>query len=58
MLEGGGQTADALARQAVHTVEPTMPLRAVGGLVLKLGASHVLVVDSLRQRPLGVLCHA
>ena len=55
MLEGGGQTADALARQAVHTVDPTMPLRAAGDLMLKLGASHVLVVDPLRQRPLGVL---
>ena len=50
-----GQTADALARQAVHTVDPTMPLRAAGDLMLKLGAFHVLVVDPLRQRPLGVL---
>ena len=51
----GGQTADALARQAVHTVEPTMPLRAAGDLMLNLGAFHVLVVDPLRRRPLGVL---
>ena len=49
------QTAEAIALQPIVAVEPTMPLREAGELMLARDASHVVVIDPERQRPVGVL---
>ncbi|HET8979076.1 MAG TPA: CBS domain-containing protein [Solirubrobacteraceae bacterium] len=55
-LAGGAeQTAQAIARHTTLSVEPTMPLRAAGRLMLEQGVSHLLVVEPRAQRPIGVL---
>lgn len=52
---GGGQTARSLARHPVISVEPTMPLRDAGALMLDNGVTHVLVISPDTQHPVGVL---
>jgi CBS domain-containing protein len=47
--------AGALALQPVITAEPGMPLREAGELMLAHGASHVVVVNSMTERPVGIL---
>ena len=49
------ETAGALARHTMISVEPTMPLRAAGELMLSRGVTHVAVVDPAVQRPTGIL---
>jgi CBS domain-containing protein len=41
---GADQPAGALALQPVISVEPTMPLREAGELMLSHGATHVVVI--------------
>jgi CBS domain-containing protein len=52
---GADQPAAAHALQPIISVEPTMPLREAGELMLTHGAAHVVVVDPEIQRPIGVL---
>jgi CBS domain-containing protein len=52
---GADQPAGALALQPVISVEPTMPLREAGELMLSHGATHVVVIDPEIQRPIGIL---
>jgi CBS domain-containing protein len=44
-----------LAQQPVISVRPTMALREAGELMLKHGVSHVVVIGSEAQRPVGIL---
>jgi CBS domain-containing protein len=53
--EGADQTAAALAQQTMISVEPTMPLREAGELMLASGVTHVVVIDPAVQRPTGIL---
>ena len=41
--------------EPIIAVEPTMPLREAGELMIDHGASHVLVISPEGQRPVGVL---
>ncbi len=50
-----GTTASALARQEIVTVEPTMPLREAGELMLTHRVSHLVVTNPELQRPIGIL---
>jgi CBS domain-containing protein len=52
---GADQPAGALALQPIVSVEPAMPLREAGELMLTHGATHVVVIDPEIQRPIGVL---
>lgn len=52
---GSDQLAGALAQQPIVTVEPGMPLRQAGELMLTRGVSHLVVVDPELQRPVGIL---
>ena len=52
---GADQLAGALATQPVITVEPSMPLRQAGELMLTRGVSHLVVVEPELQRPVGIL---
>jgi CBS domain-containing protein len=49
------QPAGAIALQPIISVEPTMPLREAGELMLGQGATHVVVIDPNIQRPIGIL---
>jgi CBS domain-containing protein len=49
------QTARELAGQPVVTVEPSMPLRDAGELMLTRRVSHLLVADADSGRPIGIL---
>ncbi len=53
--DGAGVTARAIATQPVVVVEPAMPLREAAREMLAYGVSHVVVTDSVAQRPVGVL---
>jgi CBS domain-containing protein len=52
---GPDASARALALEPVISVEPAMPLREAGELMLKHRVSHLIVVDPDTQRPTGVL---
>jgi CBS domain-containing protein len=52
---GGEEIAGGLAQQPVISVRPTMALREAGELMLKHGVSHVVVIGSEAQRPVGIL---
>jgi CBS domain-containing protein len=47
--------AGGLALQPIVSVEPTMPLREAGELMLTHSATHIVVVDPEMQRPIGIL---
>ena len=49
------ETARALAREPVVVVDPGMPLRDAARQMLAEGVSHVVVVDPVAHRPVGVL---
>jgi CBS domain-containing protein len=49
------QSAGALAGEPIISVEPTMPLREAGELMLDHGVSHVVVIAPESQRPVGIL---
>lgn len=48
-------TAGTLARQPIVDVEPTMPLRDAAQLMLEQHLSHLVVSDSEKLLPIGVL---
>jgi CBS domain-containing protein len=52
---GAEPTASDLAQEPIFTVEPSTPLRDAAQLMLTHAATHVLVMDSVRQRPVGML---
>lgn len=52
---GADQPAGALALQPIISVEPAMPLREAGELMLTHGATHIVVIDPTLQRPIGIL---
>ncbi len=54
-IGGGDATASELAEQPIISVEPAMSLRAAGELMLDHDASHVVVIDPVVQRPIGIL---
>ena len=54
-LSDGAQTARTLVSQPVVVVEPGRPLRDAARQMLAHGVSHVVVVDPLAHRPVGVL---
>ena len=53
--DGDTASARALARQPLITVEPSMALRTAGELMLAHGVSHLVVIESETQRPIGIL---
>ena len=48
-------TAREMASGPLVTVPSTMPLRDAGEVLLDAGVSHAVVVDPVRERPIGVL---
>jgi CBS domain-containing protein len=52
---GPDELAGALAQQPIITIEPSTPLREAGELMLARGVSHLVVMDSRHQRPIGIL---
>ena len=52
---GADHLAGALALEPIIMVEPGMPLRQAGELMLSHGTSHVVVIDPEIQRPIGIL---
>lgn len=48
-------TASALARQPVIKIETTTPLRDAAELMLAESASHVVAVNPVTKRPVGIL---
>jgi CBS domain-containing protein len=58
ILDGEVPTARAIAQQPVVTVEPSMPLRDAGELMLAHGVSHLVVIEPGTQRPIGILSTA
>jgi CBS domain-containing protein len=53
--KGAERTASEMAIEPIFTVEPTTPLRDATELMLSHGSTHVLVVDTAKQRPIGML---
>jgi CBS domain-containing protein len=51
-------SARAIAQQPLVTVEPSMPLREAGELMLAHGISHLVVIQPESQRPIGILSSA
>jgi len=52
---GSDRLAGALALEPIITVEPEMPLRQAGELMLSHNTSHIVVIDPQLQRPIGIL---
>jgi MFS transporter, MHS family, proline/betaine transporter len=51
-------TARTLADQPLVTVEPTVPLREAGELMLAHNVSHLVVIQAGTGRPIGILSTA
>jgi CBS domain-containing protein len=56
--DGDATTARALAEQPVVAVEPTVPLREAGELMLAHHVSHLVVIQAGTGRPIGILSTA
>jgi CBS domain-containing protein len=54
-IAGNEPTAGDLATQSVASVQTTMPLREAAELMLTRGTTHVVVIDPLTERPVGIL---
>jgi CBS domain-containing protein len=52
------QTARAIAQQPLITVEPSVPLREAGELMLRHEITHLVVVEPGTQRPIGIVSTA
>ena len=52
---GPEESAAALALEPMISVDATTRLTEAGELMLKHGVSHIVVIDSVTQRPTGVL---
>jgi CBS domain-containing protein len=58
-IRGGEvQSARAIAQQPLVTVEPSLPLREAGELMLRHAISHLVVLEPGTQRPVGILSTA
>ena len=53
-----GTTARSLAEQPLVTVEPNVPLREAGELMLAHRVSHLVVIQTGTDRPIGILSTA
>ena len=51
-------SARAIAQQPLVTVEPSVPLREAGELMLAHGVSHLVVIQPGTQSPIGILSTA
>lgn len=56
--QGEAQSAGAIAQQPLVTVEPSLPLREAGELMLRHTVSHLVVLEPGTQRPIGILSTA
>ena len=56
--DGEGQSARTIAQQPLITVEPSLPLREAGELMLRHTISHLVVLEPGTQRPIGILSTA
>ena len=56
--DGEAPSARAMAQQPLVTVEPSLPLREAGELMLANGVSHLVVIQPGSQRPIGILSTA
>jgi len=56
--KGETSTAGSIAQQPLVTVEPSMPLRDAGELMLSHRVTHLVVIESGTQRPIGILSTA
>lgn len=56
--DGGAPTARTIAQQPLVTVEPSMPLREAGELMLAHEVSHLVVTQPGSHRPVGILSTA
>ena len=51
-------SARVIAQQPLVTVEPSLPLREAGELMLANGVSHLVVIEPGTERPIGILSTA
>jgi CBS domain-containing protein len=58
LRDGEQLTARQIAEQPLVTVEPSMPLRKAGELMLANEISHLVVIQPGTQRPIGILSTA
>jgi CBS domain-containing protein len=56
--DGEAPSARAMAQEPLVTVEPSLPLREAGELMLANGVSHLVVIQPGTQRPIGILSTA
>lgn len=56
--DGEAPSARAIAQQPLVTVDPALPLREAGELMLANGVSHLVVIQPGTQRPIGILSTA
>jgi CBS domain-containing protein len=56
--DGEGSSARAIAQQPLVTVEPSLPLRKAGELMCEHGVTHLVVVEPVTERPIGILSTA
>ncbi len=53
--KGAELTAAEMALEPIFTVEPSTPLREAAELMVTHASTHALVIDTAKQRPLGML---
>ncbi len=53
--DGGPATARELAREPLVSVDSRTPLRQAAMVMLRQGASHVIVIEPKTERPIGIL---
>ena len=53
--KGAERTASEMAIEPIFTVEPSTPLREAAELMVTHSSTHVLVIDTAKQRPIGML---
>jgi CBS domain-containing protein len=56
--DGEGSTARAIAQEPLVTVSPSLPLRDAGQLMSDHKVSHLVVVEPVTERPIGILSTA
>jgi CBS domain-containing protein len=56
--DGEGSSARAIAQEPLVTVNPSLPLRDAGELMCDHKVSHLVVVEPVTERPIGILSTA
>jgi CBS domain-containing protein len=56
--DGEESSARAIAQQPLVTVQPSLPLREAGELMSTHRVSHLVVVEPVTERPIGILSTA